>query len=721
MTPEPPAPQPEKIQRFEVLGRAPTVTGSDPMPQAADARPGRPLPPVVNDSYGDPLPPGAVLRLGTERGRAPRGWSGAVLLPAGDRVLALHGLAQPHSHQHFTLYRAADLTPAGPSVFAETNPGGQLSDPRSVSADGRRVAGVNLNEFEVHDLATGKRLLRVPKPTRWAWDALSLSADGRRLAVGGSYKDRPGDVPVECAVWDVDAGAVVSRVTVAQNDVASVALSPDGKTLVTTGSHTGAKAAGPAASLDEMTQIWDVESKAELARVEWSRSRTVVFAPDSKTVAVVSGYPAKLFLADARTGKALHTLDVKQSESGRVAFSRDGKEVAAVSDAGAVRWDGATGRRLGSTPRPADLPHRVLVAGAAYDAGGRLVAFGSEQLRAFTWDAGAGTVLSPVGGGHNAPVRGVAFTPDGAEVRTVADDGLVCRWSAADGRLAGRFDLWPRNSPSVGFALLSVGGRHVVTDTALRSLDAGTAIDLRPAAKPLASVPAAVPAADGDRVAVLSRPTADKPGWCRVFDARAGKVTTEVPVPAGASPPVAAVRGDRLAVAYTVPVGGRHDVVVTGWALPDGRKLGEFVLPNGGGVGPGGLAFVGDRRAVVATGFGHVAVVDLETGRMVRDVPDPVRVACFAVAASPDGRLVAVGHTGRSPARYERAVRVYDTADGSVRAILSGPDVYRPPVFADRGDRPPAGAMAFSPDGTRLAVPELTSVVVWDLTRFAVK
>ncbi|WP_439623896.1 hypothetical protein [Gemmata sp.] len=713
MTPEPPAPQPEKIQRFEVLGRAPTVPGHDPTPPPADARPSRPRPPVVNDAYGDPLPPGAVLRLGTERGRPPRGWNRALLLPAGDRVLARHALEQPHSLQHFTLYRATDLTPVGPPLLAETSPGRELGDPLSVSADGRRAVCLDLKEFEVHDLTTGKRLLRVPRPPQWS---VSLSADGRRLAVGGSYKERPGDAPVECAVWDVDTGAVASRVVVVQNEVAIATLSPDGRTLVTTGSHAGGKGAGPTASPDQVTQIWDVESKAELARVDWPRSRTVVFAPDSKTVAVGESYPAQLFLADARTGKTLRTMDIKPTEGGRVAFSRDGMEVAAVSTVGAVRWDVATGRRLGATPRPADLPASVPVYGAAYDASGRLVAFGTEYLRAFTWDAGAGVVLSPVGSGHDAAVRGVAFTADGTEVRTVAGDGLVYRWSA-DGKPVGRFDLRKPGGPPVGLPLLSAGGRHVVTETALWAVDAGTVTDLRPAAKPLPSVPAAVPAADGDRVAVLSRPTADKPGWCRVFDAKAGTVTTEVPVPTGASPPVAAVRGDRLAVAYTVPNGTRHDAVVTGWALPDGRKLGEFTLPNGGGVGPGSLAFVGDRRTVVATGFGHVAVVDLETGQKVRDVPDPVRVACFAVAASPDGRLVAVGHT----ARYERAVRVYDTADGSVRAILSGPDVYRPPVFADRAPWPPAGAMAFSPDGTRLAVPELTSVVVWDLARLAEK
>jgi len=44
---------------------------------------------------------------------------------------------------------------------------------------------------------------------------------------------------------------------------------------------------------------------------------------------------------------------------------------------------------------------------------------------------------------------------------------------------------------------------------------------------------------------------------------------------------------------------------------------------------------------------------------------------------------------------------------------LSSTDVYRPPVFADRAARSSPRAMAFSPDGMRLAV------IVWDLAWLA--
>ena len=225
----------------------------------------------------DVLPPGAVLRLGSEQGKPSKGWGGAVLLPTGTRVFAPHSLQQPHSFQHFTLYDVDGLKPVGPATLAETNAGGQIGSPHSVSADGTRLASVNINTLEVHDLTTGKRIFQVPRPASGLSSIVSLSADGKRVATGGGAAQATAtSPPVACVVWDVATGKEISRVTVLQNAAASVSLSPDGKTLITSGQHRDFSKLNDADYPEKISQIWDVDTKAELARgemVSWQPTR----------------------------------------------------------------------------------------------------------------------------------------------------------------------------------------------------------------------------------------------------------------------------------------------------------------------------------------------------------------------------------------------------------------------------------------------------------------
>ena len=77
----------------------PSIPGGPPTPPTAPTIPVVPTKPSIPDSYGDPLPTGAVLRLGTERGKPENGWAVMIALPRSNRIL--------HSErniEHFTLY-----------------------------------------------------------------------------------------------------------------------------------------------------------------------------------------------------------------------------------------------------------------------------------------------------------------------------------------------------------------------------------------------------------------------------------------------------------------------------------------------------------------------------------------------------------------------------------------------------------------------------------------
>jgi WD40 repeat protein len=693
---------------------SPVVAVSPPVTQA------KPIPQGVPDAFGDAMPYGALFRLGTERGKPPRGWN-ARLLPTADRVLAAHSLQEVHSYRYFTLYDIG-LKPTGPSVLAEGPSSGGTGSIVAVSADGKRCVTRNLDHYDVYDLATGKRLLHTPAARGYL--SASLSADGTRLALGGSCKATPGDSPVVCTVWDVDAGKEYGRVTVLQNSDAGVALSPDAKTLITSGSHVDLKAAGKDDYPDKFTQIWDVESKAELARVKWPQSRQVEFSPDSKTVAVGTVFPASLMLCDARTGKTRHTVDVKATGVGPLAFRRDSQELATTSAGKTVRWNVATGERLGESPSPADLPPGVLASSIAYDARGRLLAFGDRRLAAFTWDVTAGKVLSPTGGGHGAPIRTMAYTSDGAEILTAGADGFIHRWAADTGKPLGVIEVPAIASNDIR---LVGGGKSVVVDQTFRVLDGSKPpVAFSELTKtPVGTLSGSFPVADGSHVCVFGPNREEKPSWCKVVDVTASKVVSEVPLPAKFVRASAALSKDRkrLVTAHTNPiVNNSNDLVVTGWEVASGKKLGEYSLSKGGAVA--GLGLLDDRRAVFGTGNGMVQIIDLETGKLVLDVPDPTRLACRALTVSPDGSRFAVAHEAKHPARYSDAVRIFDASTGAALHTLAGkPASFTQPreMFADTltymQQTMPSETMAFSPDGSRLAVPTLTSVLVFDLTK----
>lgn len=82
-------------------------------------------------------------------------------------------------------------------------------------------------------------------------------------------------------------------------------LTPDGRTLLTGGTHGGPDAAVPPDSPTLFTQIWDVATLKEIARANW-RLGTPAFSPDSKLVAIVTD--AGRVVADTRTGNVVTVL-----------------------------------------------------------------------------------------------------------------------------------------------------------------------------------------------------------------------------------------------------------------------------------------------------------------------------------------------------------------------------------------------------------------------------
>jgi RNA polymerase sigma factor (sigma-70 family) len=194
-------------------------------------------------------------------------------------------------------------------------------------ADGKTLLSVGQDQtVRFWDLATGKlqRLQRLPQSQK----AMALSADGKTVALTSEE---------HLHLWDIASAKEIRRIPTGnlanEKQLNWVEFSPDGKMLA-------------AGNYDSTVFLWDVASGKERAHFKHKDNfiRNLAFSADGKMLAALGDQ--HILLWDVASGKELQDIEGRNSFYSRLIFSPDGK-LLVESSTNAIRLcDVATGKRL---------------------------------------------------------------------------------------------------------------------------------------------------------------------------------------------------------------------------------------------------------------------------------------------------------------------------------------------------------------------------------------
>jgi WD40 repeat protein len=458
----------------------------------------------------------------------------------------------------------------------------------------------------------------------WSWDGARA-----RLATGG----RDGTV----CVWDPEEGRLLARLEAPGGPVRAVAWQGNRRV---------------AAFSDETVRVWDVEAgKLDGPERKGPEASAVepAWSPDGTTLAAARERAVELW--DAATGRKVRELTGHAEQVTALAWSPDGKRVAAAARDGAVRvWDSDSGQALPTVMHFKVSEARDAPTAMAWGPGGKALAVAGIGESVPIWDVESGTpkreLQKPL-----AAVHAITWKPDGLGIAAAGFPGAIWVWTGPTPKRTGTYPaadigseyprpVWSPDGRTLGFGhdngvvLLwdPLAGRFLRTLGRPHANDPGLHFAWSP---------------DGKRIAIQSG------GAAVVYDAASGDVLAS----SGAHPtPLGHVSWspDGRLLATT---GTQTDHTLRVCDAATGKLVSTIPTQFHSAWSPDGKT--------LATAGVALELWDPRTGKRAGSLPGRVRRG-GPLAWSPDGRLLAA-------AGADRTVLLWDTNTRQLRSRLTGP------------------------------------------------
>ncbi len=620
------------------------------------------------------------------------------------------------------------------------------------------LASVQAFMLAANPEGTRSRLQAVPEHLRgWEWNYLNALADPSILTLRNVWR----------AVLTPDGSRVVAVYRRWPNEEGDDIIIHDART----GHHIGARRFDvaapmlPAISPDGRYVLMNIKREVENPRFE------AVDAPSEDGSDAPAHNKGKEIAAvfDVNTGALVSRLGESitawESTGLYPAFSHDGKRVITYSGEtdGPIVWDVATGTRLAAIRNQEPLAmdsdgSRIITCGNAETSANQNTTTAAEEAEpdargdggsqalhsAYLWEVASGDQVLTLRG-HTAKLYTAEFSDDGKRILTTSWDNTARVWDAETGR---QLSVMREDTSDWDWAILSPDGASVLFDasnSSLKLLDAVSGREIRRFDTENSQAAAFSP--DGVRLAVGL-----DDGSVQVWNALGDKQPYLIRGPLGSIGAITFSQDGRLilardqvhpgdAVLYDAsPRGDLIECAIEDWwsacattISPDGTRLAvglndstvsvrsaftnrELVRLKGHEQGITSLAFAHDGRRIVTGSHDKTARIwDGETGRellALRGHESLVKVAGF----HPDGARVLTSSPDGT-ARLWDAIAGRQVAQFPCNAETLALDGANPDwkwVHVSGGE-----TVAFSPDGSRIAVPNGRKVTSYDTAKLA--